>query len=168
MDDVNPTSTVLLAITATLTGLFAGLLYAWACSVTPGLAALSDTEYITAFRSMNRAIQNPVFFASFVGAALLLPVCTWSSAGPSLTSRFWCLLAATVLYWIGGIGITAFGNIPLNNALEAFHPQGATAQDLAAMRFRFETPWNRLHTLRTWATVLSFILVIGACLSKGK
>ncbi len=57
---------IILLITATLTGLSAGLFYAYACSVNSGLGRLPDREYLAAMQSINREILNPVFFAGFL------------------------------------------------------------------------------------------------------
>lgn len=53
-------------IAVVLTGLVAGLLYGYACSVTGGLGRLPDADYLSAFQSINKAIQNPWFFISFI------------------------------------------------------------------------------------------------------
>lgn len=155
---------LILLLTATSTALIAGLFYAWSCSVTPGLARLSHAEYLAAMQSINRAIQNPVFFASFLGTALCLPLSTYLSYDASLSLRFWLLLAATLVYLIGGLGVTVFGNVPLNEALDTFSLSTASPQELVAQRLRFEIPWNRLHTARTIACLVSLVLVLVACL----
>ncbi|MBC8154239.1 MAG: DUF1772 domain-containing protein, partial [Bacteroidetes bacterium] len=73
---LNPPNIVLGCATVT-TALIAGLLYAYSCSVNPGLNRLSDASYLAAMQSINREIQNPVFFLSFLGALVLLPLSTW-------------------------------------------------------------------------------------------
>lgn len=153
-----------LVLTGTSTALMAGLFYGWSCSVTVGLARLSDSEYISAMQSMNRAIQNPVFFTCFFGTALLLPLSAYLYDEPPLSVRFWLLLAATVVYLSGVLGVTIFGNVPLNEALDAFQLQSASAQAMATQRAAFEVPWNHLNTFRTIAATLAIILVILACL----
>ena len=70
-------SNVILVVTATCTALIAGLLYAYSCSVIPGLKSLPDAEYIVTMQSINKAIQNPVFFISFMGTLVLLPITTY-------------------------------------------------------------------------------------------
>lgn len=67
-------TTILLIITAILTALIAGLFYAYSCSVVLGLGKLSDTEYLKAMQNINREILNPLFFSSFMGTTVLLPV----------------------------------------------------------------------------------------------
>ena len=84
------------------TGLITGLFYAYSCSVNNGLGRLSDTEYMRAMQSINRAILNPLFFVSFIGTLLLLPICalfTYKTGGTS--TAFYLILAAAVIY-VGG------------------------------------------------------------------
>ncbi|SDF80842.1 Uncharacterized membrane protein [Dyadobacter soli] len=157
------TINLFLLVTTLASGLIAGLFYSYSCSVNPGLGALSDANYLAAMQSINRVILNPVFFFSFMGTLLLLPLSTYQHFGTG--SRFYWLLAATLVYAIGTFGVTAFGNVPLNEALAKADFSGASAQELAAHRLRFEIPWNRLHAIRTYASVLSFMLVILACLT---
>ena len=156
----------ILGCAAITTALIAGLFYAYSCSVTPGLARLPDATYLAAMQSINRAILNPVFFAGFMGAALLLPLSTYTHYAQPVSGRFWLLLAATLVYLIGVMGVTMAGNVPLNEALDAVDLQSASTTDRAAQRAAFEAPWNRFHAMRTWASILSLVLVICALLSK--
>lgn len=154
---------IILIITAVATALIAGLFYAWSYSVTPGLAQVDDATYVASFQAMNRAIQNPVFFASFMGTAFLLPVSTYLQYKHGTQAQFWLLLGATVLYLGGVMGVTMAGNVPMNNALDAFNLKTATAQEIAAQRAKFEAPWNRLNSIRTVSSILTIVLVIIAC-----
>lgn len=162
---ITTTNTVLI-FAAVTTGLLAGLFYAYSCSVNPGLGALPDAEYLAAMQSINRAIQNGVFLLSFAGAMILLPITTLQHLRQP--ERFGLLLAATVIYAFGSIGVTFLGNIPLNNALDAFNIKAASVAELAQQRAKFEKPWNNLHTIRTLASILSFLLVVIACIRHGK
>ena len=150
-------------ITATLTALVAGLFYAWSCSVMLGFARLTDREFVAAMQATNRAIQNPVFFAAFLGAPIFLPLSTYLNFGQS--PRFALLLAATLFYLIGTFGVTIFGNVPMNNVLDRFDPEPASEQEVAAQRANFERRWNNLNTIRTISSTLALILVIIACLN---
>ncbi len=60
---------IIQAVAALLTGLAAGLFYSYACSVTGALGRLPDREYVMAFQSINTAILNAWFFASFMGSS---------------------------------------------------------------------------------------------------
>ena len=55
-----------------LTGLVAGLFYGYDCSVIKGLGNLQDDHYLQLFQSINKEIQNPYFFVSFIGSMLVL------------------------------------------------------------------------------------------------
>lgn len=156
---------LVLILTATMTALISGLFYAWSCSVVPGLARVSDSTYLEAMQQINRAILNPVFFMSFIGTALLLPLSTWLHYGPVLNTRFWLLLLASVVYLAGTFGVTMFGNVPLNNSLDAFNLSAASVQELSAQRAKFEGPWNNLNLIRTVAGIGALVLIIMACLS---
>ena len=155
---------IILTITATLTALIAGLFYSWSVSITLGLARVSDVEYVSVFQATNRAIQNPIFLTAFMGAQILLPVCVFLFYRQPM--RFWLLLAATIIYAAGVIGVTFFGNIPLNNKLDKFDLQSATQQEIAQQRKEFENPWNGLNTVRTVSSTLAIVLVIVACLDR--
>ena len=62
----------MLACATLTTGLVAGVYYAYAVSVNLGLAAQPDASYVATMQAINVRIQNPLFFASFFGAVLLL------------------------------------------------------------------------------------------------
>ena len=146
----------------------AGLFYSYSYSVVPGLKLLTDTEYIRSMQSINKAIQNPVFFICFFGAPLLLPVSTYLNYFQHPPLRFWLLLAATFLYLIGVFGVTIFGNIPLNNMLEKFNLLNASKDSISLQRTLFEGRWNNLNTIRTISSILSLVLIIIACINSGK
>jgi plastocyanin/uncharacterized membrane protein len=152
------TQKILLVLVVLFTGMLAGLFYGYACSVNPGLGRLSDQEYLKAMQSINSAILNPVFFLSFIGSLLLLPLVTWVIYTADRTPQFYFLLAATLIYFIGVFGVTVIGNVPLNEALAGFRVDGATAQELLLCRKKFELPWNKLHLVRTVASALAFLL----------
>ncbi len=157
---------VLLLVTATLTGLSAGLLYAYACSVNLGLGRLPDREYLAAMQSINKEILNPVFFMGFFGALILLPASSFLAYGQPVTSRFIFLIVSTLIYATGAFGVTAFGNVPLNNMLAKIDLRLVSSAEISKIRIAFEGPWNRLHNIRTVASIISLVCVILACLSR--
>lgn len=159
------TVNIILLITAILTGLIAGLFYSYSCSVNPGLGRLHDREYLAAMQSINKVILNPLFFMSFLGTLILLPVSTYLNYGQPASSRFVFLLAAALIYAIGVFGVTFFGNVPLNDTLAKMNLQSASAEEISKLRVYFEESWNRFHSIRTIASVISLALVILACLN---
>jgi uncharacterized membrane protein len=158
-------ATLILILTAISTALIAGLFYAYSCSVTLGLGKLSDAVYLDAMQSINREILNPVFFSTFMGTLVLLPLSTWLQYNGA-SNRFLFLLAATLVYVIGTFGVTMFGNVPLNEALDKFNLASASPEELKRQRNLFEIPWNRLNNIRAMANIIALALVIMACLSE--
>lgn len=149
---------ITLIITAINTALISGLFYAWYCSVIPGLAKVSDQTYVETMQQINRAILNPLFFFSFMGTVFLLPLSTWLQYASSGTNtRFLLLLPASIIYLTGTFGVTMFGNVPLNDALDRVDLSSATAA-----RAQFETMWNKLNTIRTVASFVALALTIVA------
>lgn len=155
-------------ITALSTGLIAGLFYSYSCSVNPGLDRLADAEYLKAMQSINRAILNPVFFATFMGTVILLPLSTWLSYHQQPTARFWYFLAAAIVYIIGVFGVTMGANVPLNEALDKFNIEAATPDQITLQRSLFEQKWNMFNTVRTVANIVSALLAILGCLARVK
>lgn len=152
--------------TVLLSGLVAGLFYSYSCSVNPGLKSLSDIDYLKAMQSINTAIQNPVFFMSFMGLLLVYPITVFQMYKPNPSFAFYLFLFSMAVYYVGVFGITAFFNVPLNDQLAAFSITSATPHEISAMREAFESPWNSYHAIRTYASVLSFALLIAALLLK--
>lgn len=146
-------------ITAVLcTGLLAGVFFAFETAVNPALHRLPDTTYLTTMQQVNRVIQNPAFLLVFVAPVLLLSLSTWLHWGKSPVFYSW--LGAAALYTVAVFGVTIFCNVPLNELLDKADLHNASAFDLQNLRERYEMPWNRWHTLRTWAAVLAFLLAI--------
>lgn len=141
-----------------LTGLSAGLFYAWMVSVIPGTRKVVDMTYLESMQSINREILNPAFFLIFIGSPLFLTISTIQqfSSGTS----FWLLLAATVTYLIGTFGVTVFGNVPLNDALDILDLAQMGNKKIIEFRNTYEQQWNRLHLIRTVFAVLSFMLSV--------
>jgi uncharacterized membrane protein len=156
-------TTVLLITTGTLTSLLAGVFFGYAVSVNKGLGRLKDNEYVHAMQSINIVIQNPLFFLSFMGPVVLLPIATFLLKETGL--HFGLLLAATIVYIVGTFGVTVAGNVPLNEKLARLDTAAASQADIKAARKQFEKPWNRLHAVRTGASIVATILFFSAILA---
>ncbi|EJL68075.1 chryseobasin maturation helper ChrI [Chryseobacterium populi] len=155
-------TTLILIITATLTALIGGLFYAYSCSVVLGLGKLSDVEYLKAMQSINREILNPVFFLSFMGTAVMLPLSAFLYRAQSPV--FILLLLAAIVYLAGVFGVTVVGNVPMNDQLDQFNITDSTMEAIKKVRENFENRWNFLNNIRTVCSTLSIILVVCACI----
>ena len=164
---MEPLMKLFLFLTTFLMALIAGLFYSFSCSVNPGLHRLSDSEYIRAMKSINRAILNPLFFLSFVGALIITPGTTalyFRYVGADVS--FYLLLTASIIYFVGVFGVTVLGNVPLNNALESLEFTNLPHREIRSRRLAFEDPWNRFHGIMTIANIVSLLLIIGSLIIK--
>ena len=157
---------IFLIIAIVCVGLMSGLFFSYTCSVMPGLSRLDDFQYLSSLQSINRAIQNPVFFIVFFGVLITLPIATYLKYSQPVSASFWFLLAATIIYYLGAFLVTAIGNIPLNNSLDRIELATATKESLLSQRKIFEGKWTSLNLIRTVCSLLSFICSLLAFLSN--
>ena len=142
---------IVLIVSIVLLGLSAGLFFGFSVAVMPGLLTVGDSVFVATMNSINRAILNPVFFLVFVGAVL----------GPAAAAVLAFLggdpvqgilaAAATLVYVIGVLAVTARVNVPLNDSL-------ARNGDRQA----YEPRWVRFNTVRTWSSLVAFVLGVVA------
>jgi uncharacterized membrane protein len=154
-----------LASAAVVTGLIAGVYYAFACSVMLGLGASGDRTFIEAMQNINKKIENPVFFLTFFGALVLPAWALRTFRRHDRSLRLW-IAAGLVLYAVGLITTMAV-NIPLNNQLAA---AGAPAKitDPAAVRARFEDTWNMWNIARALLSTAAAACLARALLMAGR
>jgi uncharacterized membrane protein len=114
----------------TLSGLLAGLYFAYAVSVMPALRSMDDATFTTVMNRINVVIVNPVFLTVFLGApAFAVALLAWDRSPWAIAGA--ALAVVTLL-------VTVVFNIPLNNALAA-----------GGERDAFETPWVLWNVVRT-------------------
>ena len=155
----------LFAATITM-GLMAGVFGLYAHTIMPGLGRTDDRTFVAAFQSIDTAIINPWFMASFFGALVL----TGLAAALHLASDDRAALpwiAAALLLYLGTVVITLAVNVPLNNAIKgAGHPDRSA--DLASVRKRFnETRWAVWNLVRTLASTAAFACLAWALVVYG-
>lgn len=150
-----------------LSGLSAGLFYAWSVSVIPGTMKVPDLTYLETMQSINRAILNPAFFLIFFGSLVFLIM---ASILEYQTSKlvFGLMLGAAGTYFLGTFGVTAMGNVPLNNELDVLKLAQMSVEQMAGFREYYESRWNRLHRIRTIFAVISFLAATLALLFQSK
>jgi len=142
-----------------LTGLSAGLFFAWSVSVIPGTQKLMDATYLESMQSINRAILNPLFYTVFFGPFLFPAVSSFFAYSTNKTA-FALFLAAALIYAIGTIGVTALGNIPLNDQLDILNLTEMNSKQRSAFRTDYESKWNQFHSIRTAFSLLVFVLAL--------
>lgn len=148
-------SWVLGAATVT-TGLAAGSFFVFSCAVMPALARSGDRTYVEVMRNINDVIQNPAFFASFVGALVLTAVAAWQQRRvPGVRIWVYAALGAYTLAFL----LTSGVNVPLNNGL-------AQTADPANARAAFEGPWVVWNDVRAALCTVSLAFLVPACLAR--
>jgi uncharacterized membrane protein len=151
---------VLTFVAALGAGLTAGLLFAFSAFVMDALARLPPEQGIAAMQSINVAVLNPLFFTVFFGTAVLCVVLAgaglfrWGEAGAIY------LVAGSLLYLVGTIGVTIALNVPLNNALAAVAPNSAEGASLWTRYVVSWTAWNHVRTVAALTALASFIMAL--------
>ena len=153
--------TLTLGLATLATGLAAGVLYAYAVSVSLGLAAQPDASYVATMQAINARIQNPLFFASFFGAVLFLLATLAAHIPKPRSGRFRLVALACALYIVGGFLLTVFANVPMNEELARI-AANASPDELAGD----EGHWNFWNGVRTVFSSMAFLALIGACLLR--
>jgi uncharacterized membrane protein len=150
----------LVLVTTLGSGIVAGIWFAFSNFVTAALAQRPAAEGVAAMQAINVRVQNPGFFAVFLGTGALslvlggLALARWGAPGAAAA------LAGAVLYLVGSIGVTVFGNVPLNQALERLDPGAPEAEarwrDYVARWMR----WNHVRTVGTAAATVALLLAL--------
>ena len=109
-----------------------------------------------------------MFLLVFMGSTLVLAGAAVASFVAGETRRGWWMASAAVVYAVGVFGVTAAGNVPLNNTLDAFDLAGGTDASIAEARHDYEGPWNRLHYVRSTLAVLVVGLASTAALTPSE
>src|SRR5262245_8088287 len=129
-----------LVLATLVTGLMAGVFGLYSHTVMPGLRRTDDRTFVGAFQAMDRAIINPWFLPTYLGALALTALGALLSFGAEVRAVLPWLVAAFVLY-LATFVITFTVHLPRNDALKAAGDPDQIA-DLAAVRQRFdEAKW---------------------------
>jgi uncharacterized membrane protein len=139
-------------VTALGSGLSAGALFTFSSFVMRALARLPAPQGIAAMQSINVQAVTPVFMTVLFGtgmaclAAGIWALVDWhDSYGP------W-LLAGSVLYLAGPVGVTMAYNVPRNNALARLEPNDADAAEY----------WRRYVAEWTWGNHVRVVMGLAA------
>lgn len=154
---------ITLILATLLCSLVAGLVFAFAVVVMPGIKTLSDRSFIRAFQVMDRIIQNnqPIFVLVWIGSIVALVASAMLGIG-QLQGADRLLIIFAVLAYLLVVQLPTFTiNIPLNNKLQTLDVDGMDETAQKAARRDFEPRWIRWNSIRTtFATLVSSLLII--------
>jgi uncharacterized membrane protein len=146
------------------TGLMAGVFGHYAHAIMPGLGKTDDRTFVGAFQEIDKAIINPLFIATFIGAAVLTAAAAALNLGDPPAP--W-IIVALVLY-LATFVITIAVNVPLNDAIKAAGDPDRIS-DLAAVRERFqEARWAGWNVFRAVASTAAFGCLAWALVEFGR
>jgi uncharacterized membrane protein len=139
-------------------GLVAGVFFAFSTFVMPALARLPPAQGIAAMQSINVTAINPLFMLALfgTGAACLFLAVTAVRSWHEPDAVY--LLAGSLLYLVGTVGVTIGFNVPLNNALASVSPDGAEGARLWRHYLVKWTAWNHVRTLTALAAATALTI----------
>lgn len=141
-------------------GIMAGVYFTFSVFAMRAFAELGDEAGARAMQSINRVILKsaflPLFFLSTVASGVLVVLGLLGHAGPGAGA----IVAGGAVYVLGMFGVTAFGNVPMNNRLDAVD---AATPEGQAVWHAYLTRWTRLNHVRTVACAVAMVLLaVGA------
>ena len=160
------TLSVGLVLTSTLSCvLVTGFVFTYAVIVMPGLAKLTDKEFIRAFQVTDELIQNnqPIFMIVWVGSVIsVISTLIVSLMGPYSVETVLVIIAGFV-YLLGVQGLTVLVHLPLNRRIQTVNVEEWDASALREERLLFETRWIRFNWIRTLiglGVIVTFIVAL--------
>jgi uncharacterized membrane protein len=147
-------------------GLMAGVFGIYANAIMRGLAHTDDRTFVGAFQSIDRAIINPLFMLTFLGALVLSGVAALVHRGGDATEVVPWAAAAFGLY-LGAVVITMAVHVPLNDAIKAAGDPNTL--DVSAVRSAVhESRWIVWNVVRTVLTTAAFSSLMWALVLNGR
>ena len=149
-------------LTIMLCSLVAGLLFGFAIVVMPGIAKLTDKEYLLAFKHMDGIIQNnqPLFILVWAGSILSIIITLTLGIMNLSGTQTYLLVFASILYLFGVQLPTFRFNIPLNNSLQNLDIESLEESEATSSRVDFEISWNRWNKIRTVNAILTVSMLL--------
>lgn len=147
-----------------LAGLHAGLLYDFAIDVVPSMRKLKPKAHIEMFQAIDKTITNALFFPSFFGPIVLLPIAAFLFRGEP---QFSWVVGAAFIQIVGCSGVTIAVHLPLNAGLAKVDTHKISDPEAEKIRQEFQGPgskWVRFHSIRTLAGIAATAFVFVACL----
>ena len=151
-----------LMLTIMLCSLVAGLLFGFAVVVMPGIAKLTDKEYLLTFKHMDGIIQNnqPLFILVWAGSILSIIITLILGIMNLSGTQIYLLVFASILYLFGVQLPTFRFNIPLNNSIQHLDIESLEESEATSSRVDFEIPWNRWNKIRTVNAILAVSMLL--------
>lgn len=160
MATVNNLRFPLMLVAALGCGLMAGVFFAFSTFVMPALARLQPSQGIAAMQSINITAINPLFMSALFGTAFACLFLVVSILFKWQQPSAFYLLAGSLLYLVGAIGVTISFNVPLNDALAIVKPDSPEGATLWARYLSDWTVWNHVRTVAALMAAALFTIAL--------
>ena len=146
----------MIVVLIVITGLMAGIYFSFSVFIMKSFSMLPGVVAATAMNKINDVIVNTAFLPVFVSSTLwFFGLIIWSIADwQGLKSQL--VIAAAVIYIVGMFSVTAFGNVPLNNALRS---SANDEMSLVTNWRKYLKLWTRLNHIRTLSCIAACTLL---------
>lgn len=146
----------MMVVLIVLTGLMAGIYFAFSVFVMRALSELPPLQGAQAMNQINVVILKTIFLPIFFGTSLwYVGLIAWHTLHWQ-GMRSMLIIVAACCYIIGMFFVTALGNVPMNNQLQA------NANNPAALMQYWQTyrrQWTALNHVRMMTCVVSCALL---------
>jgi uncharacterized membrane protein len=137
-----------------------GLFFAFSNFIMRALDRLPGTQGMAAMRSINVAILTPLFLLALMGTAALCVALGVVAVFRLDEHDGPYLLAGSLLYLVGAVGLTMAYHVPRNDALEATEPDDPSAPALWDRYLAEWLPWNHVRTVACLAATAMLIVAV--------
>jgi uncharacterized membrane protein len=143
-------------------GLVAGVFFGFSTFVMRALARLPAAQGIAAMQSINVMAIRPLFMTALFGTAAacvalaIAAIANWPARGTGY------LLAGSLCYLVGAIGVTILFNVPRNNVLATLDANAGGSIGPWTEYLRTWTAWNHVRTATS--LVAAVLLTNAFCL----
>ncbi len=142
-------------ISLLLIGAIFGFFYAWVCSTMWGLDQANPKVAIAAMQAMNASVRNAAFAPAFFATPFALLVTAILAFRLCRRDAAYAFGAAALIYLCGGLLLTMWVNVPMNEALAGIvvPTDEALAQTIWQDYSSVWQQWNLARTLASGAAL---------------
>ena len=138
--------------------LVGGVFQAFSDFVMAGLVRAAPSGGMDSMQQINRTVFRSVFLAmllALVPVMLAASVAAWQVADAAARPL---VLTGTAIYIVTVLGVTLFGNVPMNERLDRLPRDGSDAQAYWHTYGIVWTRWNHVRTLGSVSAAICFLL----------
>jgi uncharacterized membrane protein len=143
-------------------GVMAGIYFAFSTFIMTALARTGAAPGVAAMNAIDveivRSLFMPLFLGTTLSSAALAVIAGFRLGAPGAVA----MLAGGAVYVLGMFIVTAFFNVPLNDALAAADPSSAEGSALWTRYLNDWTVWNHVRTIASVAASVLFTMAIAA------